>query len=271
MKLIISFLLVGLLSFRVFAAEMDFTYQGHPVHPSCVCALTIGDGEKAGKVKFSEWPKDHGKVKKKLDGTIQFDSDEKDLNGYPYDSYKVLDKQGDIFVLEYEWCGGGTGIFSGILGVRIEKDWLVSVYHVVPGDRCNGGLSDAWFKDGKLIAREWLTPPDILNLSPEGKALGMNQHLDVNNPDKCDLDESAISCYGEAQYLIDPATGKQTLMFVDLGSDLVDALEPGKYECKYQECFDRVYNRFITEKKSKLDAKGLAEFVQDFKKECANK
>jgi hypothetical protein len=238
-------------------------YKGKLLDPKCVTRLTMGDGYEEGKISLADCSKDPGRVQRLPDGTVKYTGPKEELFGRPYDSYKVLGRYGEIFLMQYDWNGGGTGYFTGLIGVRIDGDLLVRVYSAVDGDKCNRGLSKAWKEDGKILAEVALTPWDLIALVPAGKVF-----LKQDGRTTCTLVSGHHGCCGaSATFRIDPLTGEETLLEVDLGDYPMG--DEGEKDCQYQGHFNRVFDGHIHAKNTKLDPKGVEAFFRKFKALCA--
>jgi hypothetical protein len=237
----------------------SFLYKGKPIHPSCLDALIVdGTGEK--KVNLAECSKTKSEVKLNSDGMLVSMGVAEEGMREPFFAYKVLGKFGDLTLLDYQWGGGGTGYFSGIMAVRRQRKWLEKVYDVFGGDRCNGGLSDVVVRDGKVFADVNVTSGELLDLLPSQKALGLTS---------MELEICAMCCVATATFQVDPATGKGELVGATFGKDLLEERADPKEPITPQDCFNQVCNGFIKAGKLKLNLLELEDFGTQLKEKWA--
>lgn len=240
---------------------ISLNYKGKIIQPSCVTSLTAGDGAKAGKIDLDHCPGTAGKVEVNEDGTVECMSKDEGLMSIPYDSYKVIGMYSGLYLLKYGWSGGGTGDFTGLIGVRIKKNWLYRVYTLNDGDRCNGGLLELWKVMDQVRTRISLTPFELIDLAEGRPTLSKDNKIG-------DLEDTHNSCVATAVFQIDPVSGKETLVEVDLGNDPIENIKNWTKSFKNQIYFNAVYNSFISAKKNRLDPKGIEEFLTAFRKKC---
>ncbi|HVZ81299.1 MAG TPA: hypothetical protein VHE12_10975 [bacterium] len=247
-------LLPSLFPSSLLASGQDFSYDGKPIHPSCLGELVEDEGKES--VDLSKCKVDWKGVETRPQGMIEFEDmdpkDGEDGGRHPFSAYRFVGKFGDNYIVLYQWGGGGTGIFSGLAGVRIEGRTLLKVFNVLGGDRCNGGLLSAKAENGRILAEVNVTPYDLMSLR-----LG---------PEKLEgLQSCSICCAAVATFEVDPGTGTSRLVGVDLGSDLED-VQTDPAEVGIQDCFNRLYNTYIRSKRSKLDPRAFDGFVKEFEK-----
>jgi hypothetical protein len=259
------------------AAAAAFVYQGKPIHPACLLNL--------------EFDADPGSTSNKQYDLAECQTIEPDTkweaskieNGYvsadatytadavgsaqEFDSYRVLAQKGDIFLIENDWNTGGTGDFSDVIRVQLSGN-TISYAGPVPGvqggDRCNGGVSVEGIREGALFYSVELTPFDII-------ALGASTTLKAYT----DLESSASSCYGEANYQVDPWNqGAPVLNSVSLGGYFdatEDAPTTGEWvnSLTYEACFNRMFNKYRNSGHSTLiGSTEIKAFASDFLATC---
>lgn len=160
-------------------------------------------------------------------GTGFYMGDDADARGMrpAFIAYRVL---GDLpdgrIALELMGSGGGTGVFSSLLTVTRKGNILRVVESVAGGDRCNGGLTDASVKDGRLAYAINVTPYDFLNLGTTEEAPGIAAYDDIP--------ACAACCFGEALY-----EGKD-FVGVRLNSEFLMTEEAN--DTPAQTCFNKI-------------------------------
>jgi hypothetical protein len=252
----ISFVFVGC-SAKDQQAERSFTYLGKPIHPSSIEALYNSENKALGlktletKSNFQEWKERPGWLIAEYDKDIE-------SGRTSFFAYKFLANVQDRFLLLIKYSGGGTGTFDNILVIKKTQDQLFFLEALGEGDRCNGGISEG--KTVGAVFYYWrnLTPVDIIRLATEIK-------IDLTAYE--DLEASAISCFGVADYKYDLADDKNELLSISLDGEKRD--EEGWTErYQAQSCFNKIYNSYLKAKKAQLSLKDLDEFVKKFKDEC---
>ncbi len=225
-----------------------FTHAGRPVHPTCVSRLVVGEPE-AG-VAWADCGHEPGPVTVKR-GRLTWEGPSAPRGEEA--AYRVLGRFEGAWLVEWEWCGGGSGVFSGLAVLRVEKDRLRVVRRVVSGDRCNGGLARAVLEQGTLRYGVQRTPGELVALRLAGRAAG-------HDPGR-DLESSAMSCTAQVNYRGD------ALESVDLTQAPEDAA--GWTErFPRQACFNALQREWVREGKAHLDEPALTEFVAAFERRC---
>jgi len=64
---------------------------------------------------------------------------------------------GSVFYLLTD-SGGGSGIFTSVIGVRADDNHLQKTLDIAGGDRCGGGIRDAHMDGNTLVIEQNLTP-----------------------------------------------------------------------------------------------------------------
>ncbi len=139
-------------------------------------------------------------------------------------SYRVVGDVADGTVIDIMGSGGGTGIVSAIVTAKREGDTLTVLKSHAGGDRCNGGITDASVKNGKLHYGLNITPYDLLTVGTDQEPKGIKAYDD--------LDACAACCMGEALYEDDQFVG------VRLPDEFVVPERPA--EQTVQICFDKI-------------------------------
>lgn len=235
-----------------------FTYQGKLVHPSCLDFQRNGaEGENI--INFDSCmneqivsSQDNGFLEAEYLPDQEFPS-----QSTGYAEYKVLAKKGDTFLIFLQTSGGGTGIFSSIFWVKMEKDKIYMVSNVIgEGDRCNGGLY-AELSGKTLKIYENVTPIDIVDLVASSTLKAYK-----------DLESSASSCFGTAYYNYDIAQNQLILSLVSLNNETIEDQMGWTGQYTYQTCFNKVYNEYVQKKKIDFTLEELKAFVNIFFTKC---
>ncbi len=229
-------------------------YRGKPVDPRCVTALAPAEGG-AGPVVLARCTRPGRMTRNGASVSVQT-PDPGAILRQPYDSYEVLGRSGERFVVAAQWNGGGTGRFDNLMIVRREGNRLTLEKSLLKGgDRCNGGLSNVSVRDGVLRWSENNTPYDLV-------ARGGIRKL----ADK-DLESSANSCVATRNMAYHLDGGTTRLMSVSLLSGIADrAGWTERYT--YQHCFNAYYNGYIARGRAKLADADIAQFAKGFSETC---
>jgi hypothetical protein len=170
-----------------------------------------------------------------------------------FSSYRVLGQQGGEWVIAWEWCGGGTGIFTGVSLLHLERGTLQLVRTVATGDRCNGGLRESRLEKGVLRYSRAATPVDLLESVPEGRALGLGTGEN--------FERSALSCFATLEYAGGELTGAE---LEDPGAD-----RPGwTGNSRYQACYNALQRDFLASGRARLEPAAVTGFVRAFSQRC---
>jgi hypothetical protein len=261
-KLSFLILSVGLLAIESAKATGLFQYPEHPIPLKCIATL-VEAKEDNNCIEIGKCLAEESHLKPNIDGWYELENSAHDITEEGYFNYKFLVQQENTFFISFRQNSGGSGIFTGILPLQLDKDKLCVVNPAIVtfGDRCNGGVNSSYEKDGMIYYSINMTPPDIL---AQAKA------VKVNIKPYADLEASARSCFADANYVYKPGEAYPQLVsinFLEKISDQSDWTE----NYKYQSCFNKVYNQFIDQGISKLDAQGIEAFAQAFKQQCIDK
>lgn len=260
----LSTLLLFLISTPVVAADSQFSFKGKLIHPDCISTLTdIGDQDVA-KVDLGKCSSSLKGVTVRDDGYVYYEETQGNNFNPVFSMYKFIGKFDDLYVLDYANCGGGSGVYSGLLAVRLEKNELIKKYVVFGGDRANGGMADVKAEGGKVLIDVCATPAEVIRLSGFNMTFGDNYYQDLMD---------CAQCYcAWAVYEVNPSNGERKLVGVDLdhdidGAEKIDADSDGR-PFPYQKDFNFIYHKFIKSGKTKLDINGLRDFATQFRDRC---
>lgn len=139
-------------------------------------------------------------------------------------AYRLLGPVGDELAIEVIGSGGGTGIFTTLFTATRQDNTLTITQTYAGGDRCNGGLTDAGVKDGKLTYAINVTPYDFITLGTDKEPEGIRAYDD--------LDACAACCFAKALYENGEFTG------VTLNAEVPQVEQPSDRPA--QSCFDKI-------------------------------
>jgi hypothetical protein len=153
------------------------------------------------------------------------------------------------YVVLVFWSGGGSGLFSELLLLQKEKEWLIVSRVISGGDRCSGGLSDASIKKNNLSYSKKITPWMLMTVPTyqDSNAKGLNQ-----------LADCAVCCIGELHY-----KKHQLLGFQFSGEK---AFYDGKN--KLMRCFNKIAEKWGGNKKVFLNTSKVNAFQEAVRSNC---
>jgi len=185
------------------AAASRFVYQGRAINGDCVdFGILLGENKPHALAQCSSRAAIRASAKHAADS----------VNGpQSYVHYYVLASRGSRFLLSVDAWGGGTGEFSAIYWVRLDKGNVLLDHDLgVGGDRCNGSIFDAKMRDGKLYFSASITS---LDLALAADVFKTKQY-------ETDLNSCPICCHGLQNQVYDPTSDK-----IDTLSYRVDRLD----------------------------------------------
>jgi hypothetical protein len=169
--------------------------------------------------------------------------------------YKFLGDYRGLKAVQTIENGGGSGTFTAVQLLRPEKDGTLSIIKTLAGgDRCNGGISEAFMNGRTLVYSVSLTPYDFLSVADY-------------NPKKLeaydDLEACAVCCYGQLQYV----DGRpRTVIFDETALDRIQRVP--EEEQTMQSCFDEVFTKAVKSGQTALPMDGIRDFVVEFTTTC---
>jgi hypothetical protein len=219
----------------------------------------MGDGNNAGRVSLKKCPS-YTKAVEKSEGYYLVRGDGENLGIRPFEKYRDLGVFGDYHIVEYEWNGGGTGVFSGLISTRVERDELILGPMHLAGDRCNFGLDRVRREGSKLVAEFDITPENFLSLADSGW-----KSNEVESG-KCLVVGHAHGCFeAVAIFEFDNST-REKFKGVLLGSEPLPA--DSKETCVYESCFEFLCNERIKSGKRLLGPSEMKVFSETWRKTC---
>jgi len=240
----------------------EFTFHGQAVHPAAVSALyksTTGQIDLAAfKTDFEarQWEDQPGWW------VTEFEEDP--VSGRsPFFAYAAFSGPitggAESYVLSVTFNSGEPADVDNIVLLQKNGNWLSLIRVWNEGSACNGGIiAERMEGDNFLYARD-LTPIGLLEL-----AAGVPLDLAANE----DLEVTSESCSAAANYVYNLTQDREDLVSVRLYDEPVKD-EKGRTErFRYQSCFNRIFNDYLTRGKTALTPKEVDEFAARFRDEC---
>lgn len=190
--------------------EAEFTFRGQPIAPQCLepfstggaeapASTTIIDLESCTATTASPPAWESGR-----DGQRWFHrrADGRDGGSFGY-RYRGRTSDG-LAVLETWDNGGGSGIYSAVLLLRLEASRLVLVRSIHGGDRCTAGISQARVEGSGVIVDFRIGAADLVGLADDLPTAGTDEtpELDLGAGPPND-------CEGALRYRYAPATSAE--------------------------------------------------------------
>lgn len=171
-----------------------------------------------------------------------------------YASYRPLGKVKNSDLVSVSLNGGGSGVFSYTLLVKVENGKVYKEKEISGGDRCNGGIVSAHSDGINIYIEKNITPADFLDL-----VSGEYRKLEAYK----DLESSAGSCSATV-LLKDGEIPEKVTLNVDWPI-YQDINWVSRY--RYQKCFNDVFHEQLN-KKVDLSISEFKEFVDHFYATC---
>lgn len=240
----------------------EFTYHGVAVHPAAVSALyrsATGQLDLAAfRTPFEarQWEDQFG--------WWVTDLEEDPASGQsPFFAYAAfpgpLGGGAETYVLSVTFNTGEPADVDNILLIQKSGSWLGLIRAWGEGSACSGGLHNQRMDGDNFLYSRDLTPIDLLELA-QGVELGLNAHED--------LEAASESCFAAANYVYNLTQDREDLVSVRLYDEpAVD--EKGKTDrLRYQSCFNRIFNDYLSRGKTALTPKEVDELAARFRDEC---
>lgn len=240
----------------------EFTFHGVAVHPAAVKALyRSADGQLdlatfKTNLEARQW--------EDQPGWWVADFEEDPATGRaPFFAYAAfagpITDGTELYILSVTFNEGEPADVDNIVLLQKNGSWLGLVRVWTEGSACNGGILNQRLEGNNFFYSRDLTPLDLLDLSRDVRFdLAANQ----------DLEATSESCYATANYVYDLAQDVETLASVRLYGDTVPDEKERTEKFRYQSCFDRIFNDYVSRGQLVLTAKDIDEFAAKFKKEC---
>lgn len=242
-------------------------YGDTVVHPDCVLQILVGS-KRTENVDLRRCAS-----KKKIDAKILAEEGIARVD-YPeradgmfahYNSYQLIGTIGDLHFVLARQQEGGSMQYSSVSALRINDHHLDLVEIFDVGDRCNGGIHSAEFRDGFLVYRQYLTPYDLIVVGDEN-SFNLRPYVEMEN--------SAQSCVAYAIAMIDPQKMAAELLGIRLIDPVRNDVTKWTAQFTYQPCFNDLYRQVKTERENPqnlqaiIDIKELNELVHRFYASC---
>lgn len=243
----------------------EFTFHGVAIHPAAVRALYRGS---TGQIDLAAFKTNlEARQWEDQPGWWVTDFDEDMATGrspfFAYAAFAGPTGSGpELYVLSITFNEGEPADVDNLVLLQKSGDWLGVVHVWDEGSACNGGILNERMEEGKFFYSRDLTPVDLLGLALETKLdLTANQ----------DLEATSQSCFATANYVYDVSEDREDLISVRLYDEPVQDEKGHTEKFRYQSCFNRVFNDYLTQGKTTLLAKDIEEFAARFKTECLSK
>lgn len=267
------------------AQKAQATYA---VHPLCV-EKVVGMMDfrfQAGETEFAVAPCNRGfrrqKVEAHSSGWLFADDPTTEAPWKGYFGYRVVGAlNATVSLVEVQWSGGGTGIFSALAfiagwpqGKSSRGIRLATVGVVQGGDRCQGTLSDATILSPSKVRISWtITPGSLFSAGPSFAIREtVETRYDIVKLDSAGRDHarrlgSGLSdrppdCIGGTTIEFDLASGTARLAEVVVDTS---GLPSGS---EHQQCFSRLIRESGSGPSVRFSAEQHATFTQRFEREC---
>jgi hypothetical protein len=165
----------------------------------------------------------------------------------------------ETYILSVTFNEGEPTDIDNIVLLQKSGSWLGLVRAWTEGSACNGGLTAQRMENDTFIYARELTPIDLLGL-----AVGVPLALTAGE----DLESMSDSCAAAANYSYSLTEDRETLLSVRLYDEPLQD-EKGRTErYRYQSCFNRIFNEYLSRGKTALLPKEIDEFAARFRDEC---
>jgi hypothetical protein len=241
-----------------------FTFRGQPVHPAAVAALyrspqgivDLTAFPESGRPGFHAWEDQPGWW------IVEYDEDltTGKIPFFAYAAFTGPDTGGvETYILSVTFDDGRTGDVDNLILLQKSANSLYLIGSWEEGSACRGGIFAQRLEGENFLYSRDLTPIDMLEL-----ASGIDLELEAHT----DLEAMADSCYASANFIFRIAQGHEELVSVRL-YDEPKPDEKGRTEgFRYQTCFNRLFNSYLTEGRTVLTPADLDEFARRFRDEC---
>jgi hypothetical protein len=199
-----------------------------------------------------------------------------------YFGYRVVGAlNAKVTLVEVQWSGGGTGIFSALAfisgwpkGKPGRGTRLTTVGVVQGGDRCQGTLDDTKMLSPTRIRISWtITPDSFFSAGPyfaiRETAEGRYEIARLDDADRARADRLGSGlpgypqdCIGHHTIEFDLANG--TAQLAEVAVDTSDLPS----ESKHQQCFSRLIREAGSGPSIRFSAEQHLAFTQRFEREC---
>lgn len=248
------------------AAPVDepgaFTFRGQPVHPGAVADLyrspqgVVDLAAFPGRPEFRAWEDQPGWW------IVDYDED-LTTGKSPFFAYAAFagPDSGDVetYVLSVTFDDGRAGDVDNLLLLQKSGSTLYLLGIWEEGSACSGGIFAQRIDGDDFLYSRDLTPLDMLELATDVR-FELTAHED--------LEAMADSCYASANFIFRISQVREELLSVRL-YDEPQLDEKGRTDgFRYQSCFNRLFNAYLTEGRTVLSPADLNDFARRFRDEC---
>lgn len=240
----------------------EFTFHGVAIHPAAVRALYRGS---TGQIDLAAFKTNlEARQWEDQPGWWVTDFEENLATGrspfFAYAAFAAPTGGGtELYVLSITFNEGEPADVDNIVLLQKTGNWLGLVHVWDEGSACNGGILNERMEEDKFFYSRDLTPVDLLGL-----ALETRLDLTANQ----DLETTSQSCFATANYVYSVTEDREDLISVRLYDEPVQDEKGHTEKFRFQSCFNRVFNDYLTKGKTTLLAKDVEEFAARFKAEC---
>ena len=242
----------------------DFTFRGRPIHPAAVATLYRSANGLIDLASFStrletrEWEDQPGWW------VTDYEADPESGRSpfFAYAAFAGPRNDGpELYVLVITFNKDETSDVSNIVLLQKSGSQLGLVRSWEEGSACDGGIINPRMEEASFMYSRELTPALLLGL-----AVGVPLQIDAH----VDLEATGESCFAAANYVYNLTEDREDLVSVRLYDEPVQD-EKGKTErFRYQSCFNRLFNDYLSRGKTALLPKEVDEFAARFRDECVH-
>jgi len=243
----------------------EFTFRGAAVHPAAVSALyrsTTGQMDLAAfetGLESRQWEDMPGWWVTDFEPDVE-------TGRIPFFAYAAfagpLSGGAETYVLSVTFNQGDQADVDNIILLQKSGSWLGLIRAWTEGSACTGGIHSERIEDDDFLYARDLGPTGLLDLAV-GVPLEINAHED--------LEATSESCFAAANFVYNLTQDREDLVSVRLYDEPVKD-EKGRTErFRYQSCFNRIYNDYLSKGKIALTPKDVDEFAARFREECVLK
>lgn len=165
----------------------------------------------------------------------------------------------ETYILSVTFNEGEPTDIDNIILLQKSGPWLGLLRAWTEGSACNGGITAQRMENGTFLYARELTPVDLLEL-----AVNVPLTLTANE----DLESMSESCAAAANYAYSLAQDREDLLSVRFYDEPLQDEKGQTERYRYQSCFNRIFNDYLSRGKTALLPKEVDEFAARFRDEC---
>lgn len=267
---IIAPLFVFLLANTLQAQQVnsDLLFNGKPLEAIAIGKIANGDSSRKDPIDLEQYTPKNQKIviqenlddlkENKIGYSYQYQDPDLASQGQSYDVYKVIADLGEHqYLVLVESSGGGSGQFTNLFVMKRSGDFIQNMKEIAGGDRANGGIVSADYKDGLVTVVEQATPflvfSTVLSLTDVNNPL-----VQLDNPgnlmDCAACDAGEITLTGKIDEKLTPVS--LTLLVDNDNND--NNSKPDTL----QGAFDKTVNDYRQKGKTTLNSEEMGTFVK---------